>query len=365
MFRPVLPVQLRDNLHHDPRDGVSDNRRCVKVISRRCAGASLIALALFTAVACSPSGDHPTGRLPLRSVRDVNLPGRPTRFDYQSVDPVARRLYLAHLGDNEVVVVDLDTLRPVARIGSIRSVHGVVAFPELGRAFATATGTDQVVAIDTVRDRIIGRARTGSFPDGLAVDVRDGLLLISNKDEGTETVVDATTLAPRGTVKLGHEAGNVAFDDATGWAWAAVSRPDQLVAFDPSTRLVTRRVPLRGCAGAHGVYLGSARRAFVACERNARLVTIDLARSKAVATVAVGQDPDVLAADPTSGRLYVAAESGTVSVLSTRRTVRVLARAHLADYAHSVAVDPRSHRLFFPLQNVGGRPVLRVMAPTG
>ena len=31
--------------------------------------------------------------------------------------------------------------------------------------------------------------------------------------------------------------------------------------------------------------------------------------------------------------------------------------------AHVVAVDPATHRIYFPLQNVGGRPVLRILEP--
>jgi len=31
--------------------------------------------------------------------------------------------------------------------------------------------------------------------------------------------------------------------------------------------------------------------------------------------------------------------------------------------AHTVAVDPTTHRVFFPLENVHGHPIMRVMAP--
>jgi len=34
-----------------------------------------------------------------------------------------------------------------------------------------------------------------------------------------------------------------------------------------------------------------------------------------------------------------------------------------APHAHTVAVDPRSHRVYLPLENVGGKPVLRILAP--
>jgi hypothetical protein len=34
-----------------------------------------------------------------------------------------------------------------------------------------------------------------------------------------------------------------------------------------------------------------------------------------------------------------------------------------APHAHTVAVDPRTHRVYLPLENVGGRPVLRILTP--
>jgi hypothetical protein len=43
--------------------------------------------------------------------------------------------------------------------------------------------------------------------------------------------------------------------------------------------------------------------------------------------------------------------------------LRKIGQSHLAGGAHSVAVDQATHRVFFPLQDVGGHPVLRVMQP--
>ena len=81
----------------------------------------------------------------------------------------------------------------------------------------------------------------------------------------------------------------------------------------------------------------------------------------------VGSTPDVLAFDSGSKRLYVSAESGTVAaaVESGRKLVK-LGQAFLAPHAHTVAVDPATHLVYFPLESgKGGRPELRIMAPTG
>ena len=51
------------------------------------------------------------------------------------------------------------------------------------------------------------------------------------------------------------------------------------------------------------------------------------------------------------------------AAVAADRSVSELGRGFLAADAHTVAVDPTTHRVYFPLANVGGRPVLRVMAP--
>lgn len=38
--------------------------------------------------------------------------------------------------------------RVVGRVVNVSSVHGVLAIPELGRVYASATGANEVVAID-------------------------------------------------------------------------------------------------------------------------------------------------------------------------------------------------------------------------
>jgi hypothetical protein len=47
--------------------------------------------------------------------------------------------------------------------------------------------------------------------------------------------------------------------------------------------------------------------------------------------------------------------------VATDRTVTEMGRGLLAPNAHSVAVDPATHRVYFPLENIKGHPVLRVM----
>src|SRR5881394_1623295 len=74
------------------------------------------------------------GSLPpaFRIVADTPLTGGPSRFDYQSLDLQAHRLYIAHLGASQVTVFDTQSGAVVGDVLGVAGVHGVLAVPELG-----------------------------------------------------------------------------------------------------------------------------------------------------------------------------------------------------------------------------------------
>ncbi len=103
----------------------------------------------------------------------------------------------------------------------------------------------------------------------------------------------------------------------------------------------------------------------MACEENAKLAVLDLTEKRMTAIHPTGADPDVLAFDRGLNRLYVSAESGTLAIFDVRgRGLEKVGEGFYAPKAHTVAVDSRTHRVYLPLENVGGRPVLRIAEPT-
>ena len=80
----------------------------------------------------------------------------------------------------------------------------------------------------------------------------------------------------------------------------------------------------------------------------------------------VGDSPDVLAFDTSMRHLYVSAESGVVAVFAeTAHGLRKLGQGFLAANAHTVAVDSRTHLVYFPLERgSNGAPQLLVMRPS-
>jgi DNA-binding beta-propeller fold protein YncE len=147
---------------------------------------------------------------------------------------------------------------------------------------------------------------------------------------------------------------------------ADIQTRDQLAVINPATLAITRRVPLPGCDNDHGLTLDPpARLAFIACDGNARLLTLDLATWQVTGISTVGDQPDVLAYDPAARRLYVAAESGTLTILDNHRGhLTVTGRAYLADGAHVVGVDAATHDSYYPVPaSPGGHPTLLIYQP--
>src|SRR6266540_4416066 len=327
------------------------------------------ALASPLSAATKTDGDSAaalTANLPLRTLSDVPLTGGATRLDYQSLDSGSGRLYIAHLGSDLMTVFDVNKQTMVGDVKDLKRVHGVLAVPELHRVYASATGTNELAVVDDQTLQVVTRVPAGDYPDGVAYASKEGKIYVSDLHGKTDTVIDAKTNQVVTTIQLGGGAGNSQYDPVSDRVFMTVDGRNELAEIDPHSDQIVGRYPLTGCRGAHGLLIDSDHRlAFAACEENAKLVLFDLETKKATATYSVGSDPDVLAFDRGFGRLYVSAESGVISIFDERgRNLEKIGEGLFAANAHTVAVDQRNHRVYFPLQNIGGKPVLRIAIPS-
>jgi DNA-binding beta-propeller fold protein YncE len=305
----------------------------------------------------------PPPKLEWRVVADVPLPGKPARFDYQSLDPTAGRLWIAHMGAGALLAFDVRTRKIVARVPDMRGVTGVLAVPALHRVFASLSGSRKVAMLDSRTGRVLARAAGGRFPDGLAYAPRAGKLFVSDEYGRQELVFEAGRLGSPSGIPLGGEAGNTQYDSISGRLWVAVQTSNELASIDPMTDSVVVRVPVPGVERPHGFYLDATRgHIYVTGEENATIGVLSLRTHQMLGTYPVSDDPDVLAMDPSRRRLFIASESGVVSAFEVRGDSLIAMPPYVAPHAHSVAVDPATHLVYLPLENVGGRPVLRILS---
>jgi DNA-binding beta-propeller fold protein YncE len=324
-----------------------------------------------TATSMTPPSHAPAANAPQRAptpgltlLREIPLPGPPNRFDYQSLDPAARRLYMNHMNAGQTLVFDVDSDRVVAEIGSVPRATGVLAVPDHGQVYISAAGNHEVAIVDDKTLKVVARVGDIRFPDGIAYATGADKVFISDEAGSADVVIDPATRAKRSTIALGGEAGNTHYDSASGCILVAVQTKNELVAIDPMSERVVHHYSLAGSDHPHGFAIDEPDRlAFVSCEGNATLIVVDLRTMKPIQRLAVGDDPDVLAWDPAWRRLYVASESGVLSVFWLDGG-RLLPMGEIrAPHAHTVSVDPKTHRVYVPLESVGGHPVLRVYQP--
>ena len=308
--------------------------------------------------------------LPLVLVADVDLPGKAVRFDYQDLDVAKGHLVIAHMNDASVVVVNASDGSVVKVLPGIPTARGVVVADDVGRIFVTSSPS-KLVIIDNGSLAEIARVDTGKGPDGVGWDPVHKTVGVSDQGDGAISLIAGSGSGARKQVPLGTETGNVVFDASRAVFWITVvtaAPPDKLVAVDPVAATVTSTIALPGCSGAHGLRIHpDGKSALIACEGNSKVVRVDLGGAHALDIAPSGADPDVLAIDPGLGWLYVAAESGDLKVFDLGKPgLAAIDGEHPGDASHSVAVDPASHRVFFPLiAGPKGTPVLRIMKPAG
>ncbi len=326
-----------------------------------------LALAIQTLLLAAPMALTQTARIyggVLTEVADIPMPGPAVRFDYQSLDAEHGRLYISHMNADQLVVFDTKARQVVANLDGFKRVHGVLAVPEIGRIYASVTGDRQVAAVDMRTLKIIAMSGPVTYPDGLAYSPATKRVFISDEHGGVDAVVDEERHKLLASIPLGGGAGNTVYDPGSGHILVAIHGKNDLVSINPATMKIVSRSPLPGIDNPHGIALDvEGRLAFIAGEENHSLAVFDLKTMKLLAVQEVGEDPDVLAFDPGLKRLYVSSESGSVSVFQEDgQKLRLLGQFEMP-HAHTVAVDPATHLIYFPLENIEGHPLLRIMKP--
>ncbi|HMC54472.1 MAG TPA: YncE family protein, partial [Gemmatimonadaceae bacterium] len=313
----------------------------------------------------SPQAQQAAPKSGLTLVAELPLPGPANRFDYQSVDTASGRIYMNHMNAGSTIVFDADSSRVVAEIPNVRRATGVLVVPAHHQVYISSGGSGNVAIVDDRTLRIVARVDDVLFPDGIGYASHADKVFVSDEAGGNELVIDPVRMKKRSLIRLGGEAGNTHYDSVSKCILVAVQTRNELVAIDPVREKVVQRYKLAGSDHPHGFVIADEQRlAFVTSEESAKLQVLDLRTMRVLSELTVGGGPDVIAWDPGWRRLYVATEGGGLNTFwLDGTTLRSLGDIH-ADNAHTVSVDPRTHRVFLPLQNVGGHPVLRIYQPS-
>jgi YVTN family beta-propeller protein len=273
--------------------------------------------------------------------------GPATHWDYVSIDPQRKRLYLTR-GDH-VQVLDMATGKPVGEIPNTNGVHGVAFAQDLKLGFTSNGRANSVTVFDLDTLQVKRELPVaGANPDTIVYDPATRKLYTFNGKSSDVSVFDAATGKPLATIAVGGRPEFAATDGKR--VYVNIEDKGEIVAIDAASDRVLARWPLAGCEEPSGLALDSAHgRIFSVCANRTMMVT-DAASGKVVARVAIGGHPDAAAYDAASGTVFSSNGEGTLTV------VRQIDADHYAPPvqvptmkgARTMAVDSSSGRAFLP-----------------
>jgi DNA-binding beta-propeller fold protein YncE len=334
--------------------------------------ALILVLCVFTAVLIFPG--RPSNTHSLRFDGYIVLPkvknaGALTVLDYLTV--FGDDLFVTSVSTGAVYKVGLHTrampdTADVSVFGLEPAAHGVVVDPTSLLAFVTRSDANTVDVFDPKNMRLVKRIPVAADPDGIFYDPSNKLVYVASSDAMLATLIDPASQNSIGTISLGGKPEFSAFDPETKLIYQNLADTNTVVAVDLTTRSVVQRWPLAGCELPTGIAIDDAnRRLFIACGKSAKLAIFDLNLHRIIASIPVGLGADSVAYDPELRRIYVAGLFGVLTVVNqaTADAYHVLDSNYLHFNAHTLAIDPVTHKLFVGYSSLAIPPRLAVFTP--
>ncbi|MGA7921608.1 MAG: DUF5074 domain-containing protein [Candidatus Acidiferrales bacterium] len=306
-------------------------------------GALILAVCSCFSVTAGPSGYH--------VVNQANLPGG-GGWDYLVVDAAARRVYISHA--NQVEVLDADTQKVVGSIPDTQGVHGIALVPELGRGFISAGKADCVIVFDLKTLRVISQVKTGKKPDAIIFDPATNRVFAMNGGSNSTTAINAADGSVAGTIDLG---GGPEFSvaDAKGNVWVNLEDKSELVDIDSKSLKILNRWPVAPCESPSSMAFDAQnRRIFIGC-RNHFMAVVNADTGKVVSSYPIGDHVDASAFDPETKLVLNSLGEGSIAVFrqNSPDAYTFMENIPTAQGAKTMALDPKTHRLFVPALRSG------------
>ncbi|GAA0724028.1 YncE family protein [Dokdonella soli] len=273
--------------------------------------------------------------------------GGPGGWDYLAVDEAGQRLFVTR-GDR-VAVLDLANGKSLGQVGPTNGVHGVALAPSLGKGYASNGKGDSVTVFDL---KTLATTATiaieGHNPDAIVFDAPTARVLTFNGRSHDATVIDAKTERPIATIALSGRP-EFAVSDGNGRLYLNIEDRGELTAIDTKSAKVIATWPLKDCEEPSGLALDAEHgRLFSVCQNDHMIVT-DARTGHHVASVAIGKGPDAVAFDAERHLVFSSnGDDGTLTIVRQQSADRyeVLANLPTQHSARTLALDPRSHRVF-------------------
>ncbi len=277
-------------------------------------------------------------------VKKIPIPGQGS-FDYLTVDEAARRLYVSH--GTQVEVVDIDSLSIVGKIPNTAGVHGVAIAAEAGRGFVSDGQASTVTIFDLKTLKPIADVPTGQKPDAIIYDPATSRVFAFNGGSNSATAIDVATGKVAGTVNL-DGGPEYAAADGNGYVFNNLEDESQVLKINSRELKVEQRWPTAPCKSPSSMAMDTTnRQLFIGC-RSKVMAVMNADNGQVVTTVPIGDHVDATAFDTETKLIFNSNGEGTITVIhqDSPDKYSVVETVKTAPRAKTMALDPKTHRLF-------------------
>lgn len=275
-------------------------------------------------------------------------------WDYVTVDESARRVYVAHA--TQVEVLNADTFELVGTIPNTPGVHGVAIASEFSRGFITAGKSDSVIIFDLKTLKTLGEVKVGKKPDAIIYDPATKHVYAMNGDSDNTTVINAADGKVVGTIDLGG-GPEFAVADGKGSVYINLEEKAETVHIDSNAMKVLHHWSLApGKTATALAFDPQTRRLFAGCRGGQLMVVLDADSGKVITTAPIGERVDAAAYDPATKLVFMSTGGGTIAVFHQDSADKYTLLENLASNPGSktMGLDPKTRNLFVPA-NLGGQ----------
>jgi YVTN family beta-propeller protein len=289
-------------------------------------------------------------------LKKVAVPGT-GGWDYLTVDEAARRIYISH--STQVDVLDADSFALVGTIPNTPGVHGIAIASEFCRGYISAGKADAVVPFDLKTLEPMPRIKVGKKPDAIIYEPLTKRIYVMNGDSENITVLNAADGAVAGTIPLGG-GPEFAVSDGKGNLYVNLEEQNETLHIDVHALKVKDRWPLAPCATPTSLSLDREnRRLFVGC-RSHHFAVLDADSGKVIFTAPIGDRVDAGAWDPETKLVYLSTGDGKVFIFHQDSPDKYSAVEEITTKtgAKTMGYDPKTRRVIVPTSENGSMQVM-------
>ena len=320
---------------------------------------SMALLAVLAAAGTAQAADKDPG---YHFLKEIPIAGD-TGWDYLSVDSGARRLYVTH--GTHIVVVDLNTDAVVGDIADTPGVHGFALDLKRGRGFASDGGEAKVSVVDLKTLATTSKVGTEEGPDGILYEPGREEVYAFDGRAHAATVISAASGQVVATIKLPGKPEFPAADPRANRVYDNIEDKSEVVAIDTKTHQVVSDWPIAPGESASGMAFDAAHhRLFLGCENHLMLM-MDSTNGKVVASVPIGSGVDANAFDDKLQLAFSSNGEGTVTIAheDSPTKLTVVQTLKTQPSARTMALDPKTHRIYLAAATFGPAPAQAAGAP--